>query len=148
MATNGYIGPDKVVDDLLVYAWANGFRDAGDDGKFYPSFAVDKINYDFGKNTFVCKTGTYKWLAIDLFAPMTVNGVEIVDGMDGATLNIEVRVGNTKPPASGSTSSVFTFNTLCGNFDGPGTTETNSVINCASPTEGRFITLQTKSRYN
>ena len=88
------------------------------------------------------ETDSYPWIAIDLHLPRTVSAVHIVEAMDNLTRTIEAKVGYTRPWSSGSQGAFITVNSVCGSFEGPGQADTTSTIQCQTPLEGRFITLQ------
>ena len=69
----------------------------------------------------------------------------IVEAMNNLTRNIEIRVGYTRPWPPGSQGALITVNSVCGSFEGPGQADTTSTIECQTPLEGRFITLQAKT---
>ena len=139
---NGYPGPSKVTHRPLLMAWASTYAFL-----FYPNYVVDGIKHNFIGNVYHSGRDTYPWLAIDLSIPATVTGIEIVEAVDGSTVNLEVRVGATKPSAGGAAATeILSSNTVCGRFEGPGTLRSNSGVNCSSPLEGRYLTIQTKTR--
>ena len=67
--------------------------------------------------------------------------------MDDTTWNIEVRVGFQPPWGPGHLGEMFTINSVCGVFDGPGSVKEISSVNCTEQLEGRYVTLQTLTRY-
>ena len=56
--------------------------------------------------------------------------------------NIEVRVGNTRPPNFGATSSMLEINTLCIKYGGS-STKNDLTLSCGgTPIVGRYLTVQ------
>ena len=113
----------------------------------YPaSFAVDR-NVHF--NAFSSWPGeTYPWLALDLHYPRLVSRIIIIEN-DNTSLNIEARVGYLRPFYPGQKDGeLYTYNSLCGEFPGPSNKSTASIISCWQSLEGRYVSLQSKARYN
>ena len=114
-------------------------------------FAIDR-NIKTGShallNIFASNTNgdSHPWFAIDLLVPHVIEGVDIVarkDGWTDAINNIEVRIGDTKPFEGGTNGNTnYNTNTVCGIFLGPGEIGSTSVVTCAEPLIGRYVTLQ------
>ena len=89
---------------------------------------------------------THPWFSIDLIVPLEITGIEIVERKDKwahLTNNIEVRVGDTKPfDAMTNGNTLYSSNTVCGVFIGPGQVGDISVVTCSQPLTGRYVTLQ------
>ena len=126
----------------MVMAWASTYAT-----KFYPGYVIDGIKHNFFTNVFKSGSDTYPWLAIDMAIPVTVTGIEVVEGLEGSIVNLEMRVGGTKPPAGGAAATeILSSNTVCGNFQGPAALGSNPGVNCSSSLDGRYVTVQTKTR--
>ena len=128
----------------LKVAWASSIY-----GGLNAGFAIDR-NYQTGtlalKNIFRSQKEFHPWFAVDLLRPHSVTSIRIVERTDenaDRTRNIEARVGDCKPYEAGTNvSTIFTINSVCGTFDGPGVVGTTSVITCSTPLIGRYVTLQ------
>ena len=70
-----------------------------------------------------------------------------MEAVSDLSFDIEVRVGYEKPFTPGTKGVVYTTNTVCGTFTGPGNAKVQSTIECSEPIEGRYVTLQTTKRY-
>ena len=126
-------------DDVLCTAWASSAASSA-------SFAVDKIPYFSSFLSGTSNGDQYPWLAIDFYTPASVSGVKIVEAVSDLSFDIEVRVGYEKPFTPGTKGVVYTTNTVCGTFTGPGNAKVQSTIECSEPIEGRYVTLQTTKR--
>ena len=99
----------------------------------------------------------HPWLAIDLLVTHDVTGIEIIERKDNSaqrTNNIQIRIGNTKPPDAGTNGNIMMpdagtngnimidENAECGVFIGPGDVNIKSVVTCTQPIIGRYVTLQ------
>ena len=127
-------------DDVVCTAWASSAASSA-------SFAVDKIPYFSSFLSGTSNGDQYPWLAIDFYTPASVSGVKIVEAVSDLSFDIEVRVGYEKPFTPGTKGVVYTTNTVCGTFTGPGNAKVQSSIECSEPIEGRYVTLQTTKRY-
>ena len=117
---------------MVCTAWASSAASSA-------SFAVDKIPYF---SSFLSGTSNG-----DQYTPASVSGVKIVEAVSDLSFDIEVRVGYEKPFTPGTKGVVYTTNTVCGTFTGPGNSKVQSTIECSEPIEGRYVTLQTTKRY-
>ena len=137
--TAWYIRVPKVESGLRV-AWSSSVQNNIRD----PWFAIDRQTGDnfFSNHDFKDK---YPWLAIDLLRPEIVRRVEIVnrEGFEERTRDIEVRVGDEKPFTTDTRgNTLYTSNSVCGEYIGPATSGSDSVIECAASIAGRYVTLQ------
>ena len=134
------VQPEDGGSPPLVTAWSfkKSFYNPAD-------FAIDR-NIHF--NSFSSSHGeTFPWLALDLHFPRLVSRVIIISSRDNVTQNIEARVGYLRPFYPGmSSGQLYSYNTVCGEVEGPGLKTLPSIINCSEPLEGRYVTLQTKKR--
>jgi hypothetical protein len=87
----------------------------------------------------------FPWLAVDLITAHKVTEVTMLGRKDyeHRTVDIEIRVGHEKPfdkDTNGDT--LYTTNTVCGMFDGPGLSGATSTVKCSAESIGRYVTLQ------
>ena len=123
----------------LKIAWASSVHN----DMIYPPW--NSIDGEFSETIFHTGSDVYPWYAIDIIVEREVTGIKIFERPGGAyrTANIEVRVGNTKPFSEGTNRDVlYTINSVCGLFEGPGVDNDVSSIPCNQPLVGRFVTLQ------
>ena len=109
------------------------------DGKTHGSDTLDNI----------CRAnsvgGDFPWLAIDMVHTQAVSSITIVNRKDSNWRrmgNIEVRVGNTRPPSSGAYSSMLEINTLCIQYGGSATKDDLTLSCGGTPIVGRYLTVQ------
>ena len=125
----------------LRVAWASSVR-----GDNFPWYAIDKKIGDAFFST-VDWADDYPWLAIDLVRPEKVNKVEIKSRSrkkyKRRTHDIEVRAGLEKPFARDTNGdTLYTINTVCGFNAGPANDEADFIIECSTPIDGRYVTVQ------
>ena len=128
--------------------FSSGLKIAWASSVLYPYSPWNSLDGEFGENMFHSHDSNgdiHPWYAIDLLVEEEVLGIKIFERSSFAfrTADIEVRVGNTQPFSSGTNTDVlYTINTVCGLFKGPGVDGDVSSILCNQPIVGRFVTLQ------
>ena len=109
-------------------------------------FAIDGDERSFFSTKY--NQDKHPWLAIDLLVPHNISGVSIVERGDNdeaaeKTNNIAVRIGDSKPfDAETNGNEIYSLNTECGVFFGPGVRNGISVVTCSQTIIGRYVTLQ------
>ena len=138
------LAPLLVIPTGLRLAWASSVYGSGNGYGNKAWYAIDR-NEKPGSISFSSLEDLHPWFAIDLLLSQEVKQVEIVERevMAWRSNNIEVRVGNTKPFDSLTNGDIiYTSNSFCGLFIGPGINGDTSIITCSVPLVGRYITLQ------
>jgi len=112
-----------------------------------PQLTIDGNVSPFSKLFFHSKIENYPWLEIKLPQEMEVSSVTIINRKDccGKRLkNAEVRVGMNPVPEG--VNNKIEINTLCGFYEGPGTTGQQAKIACEIPISAKYVTIQLKDR--
>ena len=87
-------------------------------------------------------------MAIDLLASHNITAVTILERGDNdeaaeKTNNIAVRIGDSKPfQAKTNGNEIYSLNTECSVFIGPGVKKGKLVVTSSEPIIGRYVTLQ------
>ena len=125
----------------------------------HPNFAIDGVVHNT-TNIFQSQVENYPWLEIKLPSPIWVYNVTIVHRKDccGEDLDsVEIRVGQNPVPCAKSLPVLCTGfelseenlkapeNSICGNFEGPGSNGGSDTIICQEKLYGQYVTLQRTS---
>ena len=119
-------------------------------GKFGPGNAIDGKTSTFFNSNDGIKPWLgfpYPWLQVELENTGLITRIVIVNRQDCCwfrTKKLQVRVGPSKieTTTDGKAEQPITENTLCGEYEGPGSKEEEIKIDCQKPIEGKYVTLQ------